>query len=311
VYSDILHKDQAVCFLAPIDKFIYCENSNRISKQLIESNIFLVLSFVSYDKMKLFTVAVILCLQADGLLGEVCEDDEANYQKASDHLIGVGRINGPADCKALAQKNPNGEGECGSDHIVGKYCRKSCGTCEGVIDCDDPNNRAKDFRGLNCDWVGYNDKWHSSCGKYDDNDFKASIMCCDCKTFEDKYIDVIDQCASNPCKNDGTCEDGKNSYTCTCVNNWSGYNCETECIEDTHCDSSRPFCTSTGHCGECKEDSDCSNDERCFIGTCERTILEFLKITDMFKTYENPCPAKNSLINYSFSHLRYCNRNGL
>jgi len=129
VYSDILHKDQAVCFLAPIDKFTYCENPNRISKQLIESNIFLVLSFVSYDKMKLFTVAVILCLQADGLLGEVCEDDEANYQKASEILKGVGRINGPADCKALAQKNPNGEGECGSDNIVGKYCRKSCGTC--------------------------------------------------------------------------------------------------------------------------------------------------------------------------------------
>merc|ERR1712198_239217 len=35
----------------------------------------------------------------------------------------------PADCKALAQKNPNGEGECGSDTFLGKYCRKSCGTC--------------------------------------------------------------------------------------------------------------------------------------------------------------------------------------
>jgi len=43
---------------------------NRVKKQQTDSSIFVVLSFVSYDKMKLFTLAVLLFLQADGLLGE-------------------------------------------------------------------------------------------------------------------------------------------------------------------------------------------------------------------------------------------------
>ena len=37
----------------------------------------------------------------------------------------------------------------------------------------------------------------------------------------------IDECASNPCQNDGICEDGDNSYTCTCVSGYTGPNCET------------------------------------------------------------------------------------
>ena len=37
----------------------------------------------------------------------------------------------------------------------------------------------------------------------------------------------IDDCASEPCQNDGTCIDGINSYTCACLDGWSGDNCET------------------------------------------------------------------------------------
>ena len=37
----------------------------------------------------------------------------------------------------------------------------------------------------------------------------------------------IDDCASNPCQNDGSCIDGINSYECICVDGWSGENCET------------------------------------------------------------------------------------
>ena len=58
-----------MCFPAQIEIFTDSENSNRTNNPRKDSNIFVVLSFPSYGKMKLFTVALILCLQADSLLG--------------------------------------------------------------------------------------------------------------------------------------------------------------------------------------------------------------------------------------------------
>ena len=37
----------------------------------------------------------------------------------------------------------------------------------------------------------------------------------------------IDECASNPCQNLGTCTDGVNQYVCGCVAGYTGANCET------------------------------------------------------------------------------------
>ena len=37
----------------------------------------------------------------------------------------------------------------------------------------------------------------------------------------------IDECASNPCENGGTCVDGVNGYTCTCAAGYSGTMCGT------------------------------------------------------------------------------------
>ncbi|XP_035687857.1 brevican core protein-like [Branchiostoma floridae] len=37
----------------------------------------------------------------------------------------------------------------------------------------------------------------------------------------------VDECASNPCQNGGTCTDGLNRYTCECVAGFTGDNCET------------------------------------------------------------------------------------
>merc|ERR1711872_579924 len=60
---------KVVCFPAQIEIFTNSENSNRTNNPRKDSNIFVVLSFTSNGKMKLFTVALILCLQADSLLG--------------------------------------------------------------------------------------------------------------------------------------------------------------------------------------------------------------------------------------------------
>ena len=37
----------------------------------------------------------------------------------------------------------------------------------------------------------------------------------------------IDECASSPCQNGGTCTDALNSYTCACAAGWTGLHCET------------------------------------------------------------------------------------
>jgi len=35
----------------------------------------------------------------------------------------------------------------------------------------------------------------------------------------------IDECSSSPCMSGGTCKDGDNSFTCTCVSGYSGAMC--------------------------------------------------------------------------------------
>ena len=52
--------------------------------------------------------------------------------------------------------------------------------------------------------------------------WKLSIS--NCKISD--YIIDIDECASSPCKNGGTCIDGVDSYTCDCVPGFTGINCE-------------------------------------------------------------------------------------
>ena len=37
----------------------------------------------------------------------------------------------------------------------------------------------------------------------------------------------IDDCASNPCQNGGTCTDGVNEHSCQCVTGYTGTDCET------------------------------------------------------------------------------------
>ena len=39
------------------------------------------------------------------------------------------------------------------------------------------------------------------------------------------FVD-IDECANTPCAHGGTCNDGINTYSCTCVLGYKGSDCE-------------------------------------------------------------------------------------
>ncbi|CAH1800801.1 unnamed protein product, partial [Owenia fusiformis] len=44
-------------------------------------------------------------------------------------------------------------------------------------------------------------------------------------------LDDIDDCKDSPCKNDGSCIDGVDSYSCNCVAGYTGHRCETDIDE--------------------------------------------------------------------------------
>jgi len=233
VYSDILHKDQAVCFLAQIDIFTDSGNFNRITKQRRDSSIFQVVPFVFYDKMQFFTVAALLCLMAGGLLGEeTCEDGILNQDEEETDCGGSSCLACPDKCPSnhpYSYHDPNWEYFCCSSKPDGKFCsgedfkcpgNNGCVDNSGLIGCVDTDNEVFDTYGDRC--LTYDQRF---CGQYDDNDFKSRTMCCVCKIAPD---DGKNQCESNPCGNGGTCIDGINSFDCTCNPGFTGYQCETD-----------------------------------------------------------------------------------
>ena len=40
----------------------------------------------------------------------------------------------------------------------------------------------------------------------------------------------VDDCADNPCQNEGQCTDLRGDYSCNCTNSWTGKNCTCEFI---------------------------------------------------------------------------------
>ena len=90
----------------------------------------------------------------------------------------------------------------------------------------------------------------------------------------------IDECASNPCLNGGTCYDLVNSYSCSCTPEYTGRSCsETYCTTNNPCRNGAT-CHGSGRCrcppgflgADCSiarcEVLDCQNGGSCVNGSC-------------------------------------------
>jgi len=123
-----------VCFPAQIEIFTDSENSNRTNNPRKDSNIFVVLSFTSNGKMKLFTVALILCLQADSLLGELgpCTDCTGCFKVDGGGAECAQYVPGflPSDCVALAKDLGMFAFECSG--LYDFKCPSNCTGCAGL-----------------------------------------------------------------------------------------------------------------------------------------------------------------------------------
>ncbi|XP_060587615.1 neurocan core protein-like isoform X2 [Ruditapes philippinarum] len=65
--------------------------------------------------------------------------------------------------------------------------------------------------------------------------YEHKRLFCDCSDngFTGEFCETnIDDCATDPCDNNGTCVDGINNYTCTCQPDTTGRNCELTCPTD-------------------------------------------------------------------------------
>jgi len=89
-------------------------------------------------------------------------------------------------------------------------------------------------------------------------------------TTADHVPEDVDECASNPCRNGGICEDGVNDYECKCDIGWQGPNCEQSEKDIDDC-ASKP-CQNGGICNDRVNDHEC----KCQIGwqgkNCEQHI---------------------------------------
>uniref|UniRef100_A0ABM0M578 Fibropellin-1-like n=1 Tax=Saccoglossus kowalevskii TaxID=10224 RepID=A0ABM0M578_SACKO len=85
------------------------------------------------------------------------------------------------------------------------------------------------YAGVACDFIDINECASNPCLNNGTCVDGVDSYVCNCVVgySGDNCQTDINECASNPCLNNGTCVDGVNSYVCNCVDGYSGDNCQT------------------------------------------------------------------------------------
>ncbi|CAH1240004.1 SVEP1 [Branchiostoma lanceolatum] len=104
----------------------------------------------------------------------------------------------------------------------------------------------------------------------------------------------VNECASNPCMNGGSCVDHINTFTCLCTPGYSGINCQ---IELNKCGPNNAPC-----------DHNCHNRDSGYMCSCNKGFSLF---NDIHCIDENECATRNggcdhNCINTPGSHLCSC-----
>lgn len=128
------------------------------------------------------------------------------------------------------------------------------------------------YEGFNCeDQIDYCEKLTVTCknGGTCSSDFSSFSYNCQCLPgFTGKLCETnTDECAGSPCKNDGACKDGINTYQCDCLGTgFEGDNCEVNINE---CLTLSP-CQNQGRCNDTRGDYTCACSQTFCGKNCQR-----------------------------------------
>ncbi|XP_072025991.1 uncharacterized protein [Amphiura filiformis] len=146
----------------------------------------------------------------------------------------------------MIQRTTEAQVTCASNEFAcanGLICVPQEFQCDSFADCDDNSDELGCLCDLEyafqCEGGGcVNQTWVCD-GRADcfDGSDEAEEIC------SKQTVEAGNECLSNPCSNGATCEDGIDSYTCSCTSGWTGDTCQqniNECL-------SRP-CQNRGRC---------------------------------------------------------------